>query len=67
MKKIVKKSTLGEAFNHPNGKKILAKHGVPCVGCPMAAMELEKLTLQDIANRYSLDLKNLLKELNSQK
>lgn len=66
MKKITKKSTLGEAFNHPNGEEILAKHGVPCVSCPMASMELEKLTLEDIANQYNVDLEGLLEKLNKQ-
>jgi hypothetical protein len=64
MSKITKNSTLREALEVPGAEKILEHFNTPCVHCPMAAMEMNKLKLGEIASMYGLDLKGLLRELN---
>lgn len=64
-KKITKEATLKEILRIPGVEKILVKHQLPCLGCPMAALEMDKLKIGDISKMYGLDLKNLLKELNA--
>ena len=61
MAKITKETTLGEiASKYPKAAEILAKNGMPCVGCPMAMME----TLEMGARGHGLDVDKLLKEIN---
>lgn len=61
MSEITKDTTMGEiAKNHPKAAELLAKNGMPCVGCPMAMME----SLENGAKRHGIDLDKLLKELN---
>jgi hypothetical protein len=62
--KITEETVLGVVLKKKDANEILSKHGVPCVSCPMAQMELNSLTLGNICSRYGLDLKNLLKDLN---
>lgn len=65
MPKIIKETTLAELLNNPETQKILAKYSLPCLGCPMAKFEMENLKIGDICRMYSIDIKKLLKELNS--
>lgn len=62
--KITKESTLEEAMNIKNAEEVLTKHGVPCVTCPMAQMEMQTLKIGEICERYGLDLDKLLEDLN---
>ncbi len=62
--KITKDTVLAQALKVKDAAKILTKHQVPCVTCPMAAMEMDKLKLGQIAEMYGIDLKALLKDLN---
>ena len=64
MPKITEKTTLGEALKVRGGNDILEHFNTPCVHCPMAAMEMNKLKLGEIAAMYGIDLKGLLRELN---
>ncbi len=64
MAKITKDSTLAKALEVPGAEKILEHFNTPCVHCPMAAMEMNKLKLGEIASMYGLDLDGLLSELN---
>ncbi|MFA7662541.1 MAG: hypothetical protein WCX88_01315 [Patescibacteria group bacterium] len=64
VKKITSKSTLAEVLNHKNGQEILEKYEVPCLFCPMAAMEMNELEIGQICEMYRIDLEGLLKELN---
>lgn len=59
--KFNKDTTLEEVIKFED---ILHKHGVPCITCPYAKMEMDKLTLGEICKMYGLDLKSLLEELN---
>ena len=65
MKKITAKTVLAEVLEIQDAEKVLAKYNVPCLFCPMAAMEASSLSISEIAAMYGLDLENLLKELNS--
>ncbi len=73
--KITEKTTLAEILKYPeadpirkkfsNGaRKILAKHNLPCLSCPMAKFEIENLKIGDVCKMYGIDLEKLLKELN---
>lgn len=64
MKNITKNTILSEILKIKRSEKILNKYGVPCMTCPMAKMELDKLKIGQVAKMYNLDLKNILKELN---
>ena len=58
---ITKDTTLGEiASKYPKAAEVLAKHGMACVGCPMAMME----TIEMGARAHGMDVDKLLKELN---
>ncbi|CEG13013.1 conserved hypothetical protein [groundwater metagenome] len=59
-----KESTYQEIIAKEKSYEILAKHGVPCVTCPMAKYEMGKLKLGDISEMYGIDLKALLDDLN---
>ena len=56
--------TLKEILRHPESLDVLIHYQVPCLTCPLAQFELDKLTLEDIAQAYNIDLQGLLKELN---
>ena len=62
--KINKNTTLAQVLKHPKLAEILSEYQVPCLGCPMARFEMENLTLGEIAERYNIDIKGLLKALN---
>lgn len=65
--KITKEATLAELLKNPGAKNILAKYDLPCLSCPMAKFEIEKLKLGEVCQMYGINLKNLLKELNELK
>ena len=62
--KITEKTTLDKIMQRPGAHQILAKFHVPCISCPMAAIELGALNIGDVATAYKVDLVGLLKELN---
>lgn len=64
MKKITAKSTLAEILKNKRADEILAKHGVPCVSCPYAAVEIDKLQIGQVCKTYGLNLEKILKDLN---
>lgn len=61
--KITKETTLKEILKIKGVEEILSKHNVPCVTCPFAKMEMEKLTLFDICNFYNIDIDKLIKDI----
>lgn len=65
MAKITSSTTLREILEKKDGGKILIKNGVPCLGCPMASFEIDELKIGDVCKAYKLNLKKILKELNS--
>jgi len=62
--KITAKSTLAEILKVKNGEKILHKFGVPCMSCPMAKFEIDKLKIGEVCKMYGLNLFKILEELN---
>ena len=62
--KITKDTKLAELLQFPEAVKVLTKHGLPCVTCPMLAREAEMLKIGEVARMYGVKLENLLKELN---
>lgn len=64
MPKITKETILAEILKIPGAQEILAKYNLPCLSCPMAKFEIEKLKIGQVCEMYGLDIDNLLKELN---
>ena len=62
-KKFTKNTTLAEILGTKGGEEVLQKHGVPCVACPYAKMEIEKLKIGQVCEMYGIDLEKLLKDL----
>ncbi len=59
--KITKNTPMNEVLTTiPKAREILTKHGMGCVGCPMAMQE----TLEDGAKVHGIDPDKLVKELN---
>ena len=66
-KKITKDTVLGKVLEINGADKVLSENKVPCLGCPMAQMEMGFLKIGDICKNYGLDEKKLLEELNKLK
>ncbi len=62
--KFSKNSTLAEILGYPGIEKILAKHNLPCLWCPLARFEAESLKIGQICEVYQIDSEKLLKNLN---
>jgi len=62
-----KDTTLEEVLKHPQGEEILGEMKIPCLSCPMAQMEMSRLTLGQICEQYDINLKELLSKLNKNK
>lgn len=65
--KITKETTLEKIIEKKGAGKILAENGVPCLSCPMAQFEIDKLQIGEVCKMYNLNLKKILKELNNGK
>ncbi len=61
--KITENSTLKEVLKIEGIEKVLLKHNVPCVSCPFAKIEMENLTLKNIAESYNINLKKLVDDI----
>lgn len=59
------KSTLEEILEFSGAEDVLVKYDVPCLGCPMAKLEMQNLNIGQICAMYGIDLESLLKDLNS--
>ena len=64
MGKVTENTTLAELMGSKEAYEVLKKHGLPCVMCPFAAMEMESLRLGDVARIYEINLDKLLSDLN---
>lgn len=64
MKKITQKTTLAKIMEKRGAEEILVKYGVPCLSCPMASFEIEKLKIGEVCKMYGLNLEKILKDLN---
>jgi hypothetical protein len=61
---ITQKTTLAKIIKKKGADEILAENGVPCLSCPMAKFEIDKLEIGKVCKMYGLNLKKILKELN---
>lgn len=60
-KKITADMSFAELIReHPEAVKVFLKHGMHCIGCPMAMRE----TIAEGAQAHGLDVKKLIDELN---
>ncbi len=62
-KKITAETILGELILEPKAAKMLTRYQLPCLSCPLAGQEMDRLTLGQVAERYGLPLEKMLKEL----
>ncbi|MEK7541012.1 MAG: hypothetical protein AAB529_02115 [Patescibacteria group bacterium] len=62
--KITENSKLKDILEIKGAEEILAKYMVPCLSCPMAYLELEKLEIGVVGKMYGLETKKILDELN---
>jgi hypothetical protein len=60
-------TTLEKIINIKGAEKVLAKYRVPCISCPMAPLELDKLKIGQVCKIYNLDLEGILEALNKLK
>jgi len=65
MGKFTSKTTLKKITKIKGGSEILSKNNVPCLSCPMAHFEIDKLEIGKVCKMYGLNLEKILKELNS--
>lgn len=63
-KKFNSKTILKVILEKDGAQEIMVKHGVPCMSCPMAAFELDKLEIGEVCKMYNLPLKKILEEVN---
>jgi len=64
MKKITKNTILADILEVPGAKEILAKYHLPCLSCPLAQSEIQRLKLGNVCEKYDINAKDLIKELN---
>ena len=64
--KVTADTILGDILKMPNGQAVLSKHKLPCLSCPMAALEMGILKLGDVSRLYGIDLEAVLAELNKE-
>lgn len=62
--KFTKNVTIGQILGYPEGRRILVKYHLPCLHCPMAAYEMKRLKIGEVAKMYGINIENLLVELN---
>jgi hypothetical protein len=62
--KITSKTKLVKIFEKKALKNTLEKFGVPCISCPMAKREIDKLSIGYVCEIYGLPKEEIIKELN---
>lgn len=63
---ITEDTLLGDILKKPYGTKILSKFKLPCLHCPMAALEMGVLKIGEVSRMYGVDIQGLMKELNAE-
>lgn len=62
--KITRNTTLAKILEIKGAEKVLAKHRVPCLTCPMAKFEIQRLKIGNVCKIYGLNQEKILKDLN---
>ena len=65
MNEITSKSSLKNVLAVKGVEEVLDKYQVPCLTCPMAAMEMDQLTIGQICEKYHIEEKALISDINS--
>lgn len=65
--KITAKTTLKKILDKKGADEVLVKYGVPCMSCPMASLEIEKLEIGKVGKMYGLKTAKIIEELNKLK
>ncbi len=60
---ITEKTLLETVFELKGVEKVLVKHSFPCVHCPMARLEMDRLRIGQVCKMYNIDQEALLKDL----
>lgn len=63
MPKFTKETILAEIMKIPGAQEVLAKYNLPCLSCPFAKFETEKLKIGQVCQMYGIDVDNLIKDL----
>lgn len=64
--KVTKNTTLGNILKIPGAREVLSKYRLPCLHCPMAAIEMGKLKIGQVTRIYGIgEINKLLEELNN--
>lgn len=63
-KKIKAETKLSDILDRPEAVEILTRYQLPCLSCPLAAYEVSRLSLGEVAERYGMPLEEILAELN---
>ena len=66
-KEITEESTLSEILETEEGEEILLKHGIPCLGCPLMGAEASEISIEEVSNKYGLELEKIIADLNQDK
>jgi len=65
LEKVTEDSMLGRIIHDERIIPLLEKYNFPCVGCPLAQYELEKLKVVEIAKFYGINAEEMIKEINT--
>ncbi|MBI5148066.1 hypothetical protein HZA33_00110 [Candidatus Pacearchaeota archaeon] len=65
LEKITEKILLADLFKDEGAVQILEEYGFPCIGCQHLKNELGFLSLESVSVGYGLDVKDMIKDLNS--
>ena len=63
--KVTENTILGNVLKIGGAREVLSKYKLPCLTCPMAALEMGKLKLGQVTEAYGIETDKLLKELNN--
>ncbi len=61
---ITKDTVLGKILVINGVKEILEKFKFPCLDCPFVRMEMDKLKIGEVCEKYGINTNKLLEELN---
>ncbi|MBI2054433.1 MAG: hypothetical protein HYT36_03885 [Candidatus Staskawiczbacteria bacterium] len=63
--KVARQTTLEKILEMKGAEDVLQKHGVPCLSCPLANLEMQELKIGNVCSIYGIDEKKLIEDLNS--
>jgi hypothetical protein len=67
MAKITSETTLAKILKAKGAAEVLMENGVPCLSCPMASLEIDKLKIGEVCKMYKLPAAKIIQELNNLK